>query len=277
MKKVYIMIIPKKTIICLSVIASLGLVFIWCLQLFISQGQPISTFTDLSHHPKEGGKLAIIIDDFGSSRVGVKEMMSINRHLTFAVMPFCQYTQEDAKAAYEKGYEVIVHLPMEANYGKMSWLGPHPILAGMKEDEVRKIVMDSFEDVPYAVGANIHMGSKASSDESIISTVLDIIKEKDLYFVDSLTASHPISKKVADAKGIRCYERNTFLDGQQPKSFIKGRLNEAADVSLKKGYAVAIGHVGIEGGKVTAEAICEMLPEFERKNIELVFVSELEQ
>ncbi len=33
-------------------------------------------------------RLAIIIDDFGSSGDGVKEMMSIDRHLTFAVMPF---------------------------------------------------------------------------------------------------------------------------------------------------------------------------------------------
>lgn len=256
MKRLYFMVISKKTFIRLWIIASLGVVFIGGLLFFISQGRPISTFTNLSHLPKEGGKLAIIIDDFGSSREGVEEMMSINRHLTFAVMPFCRHSQEDAKVACEKGYEVIVHLPMEPNYGKRSWLGPYPILAGMKEDEVRQIVRDSFEDVPFAVGANIHMGSKASSDESIISAVLDIIKEKDLYFVDSRTAVHPIGKKVADAKGVRCYERNIFLDGQQPKSFIKGRLTEAADVALKKGYAVAIGHVGIEGGKVTAEAIC---------------------
>lgn len=202
-------------------------------------------------------------------------MMSISRHLTFAVMPFSTHSREDAKAAYEKGYEVIVHLSMEPNHGKRSWMGPRPVLAGMTEDEVRQIVRDAFEDVPFAVGANIHMGSKASSDESIISAVLDIIKEMNLYFVDSRTANHPIGKKVADAKGVRCYERNVFLDGQQPKSFIKGRLTEAADITLKKGYAVAIGHVGIEGGKVTAEAIREMLPEFDRKNIELVFVSEL--
>lgn len=227
--------------------------------------------------PGEGGKLAIIIDDFGAGRNGVKEMMSINRNLTFAVMPFSEYSREDAEAAHENGYEVIVHLPMEPNQGKRSWLGPRPILAGMKGDEVRQIVRDAFEDVPFAAGANIHMGSKASSDESIISAVLDIIKEKELYFVDSRTADHPIGKKVADVMGVRCYERNIFMDGQQPKSFVKSRLAEAADVSVKKGYAVAIGHVGIEGGKITAEAIREMLPEFDRKNVELVYVSELDR
>lgn len=277
MRKLYFMAISKKAVIRLSVAAVLGAAFIWGLFFFISQGRPISIFENLSPSPERGGKLAIIIDDFGSSREGVEEMMSINRHLTFAVMPFLAHSKEYAEAAHAKGYEVIVHLPMEANHGKRSWLGPRPILAGMNADEVRQTLRDAFEAVPFAVGANNHMGSKASSDQSIISAVLDVIKEKDLYFVDSRTADHPIGKKVAAEKGVRCYERNIFLDGQQPKSFVKGRLAEAANVALKNGYAVAIGHVGIEGGQATAEAIREMLPEFERKNIKLVFVSELDR
>ncbi len=219
--------------------------------------------------------LAIIIDDFGSDRRGVKEMMSIDRHLTFAVMPFCEHSEEDARAAYEKGYEVIVHLPMEPIKGKRSWLGPNPILSGMNSDTVEKIVKDSFESIPFASGANIHMGSKASGEENIVTAILHIIKEKKLYFVDSYTAPHPISKKLADEMGIPCYNRDVFLDGQQPKSFVVKRLREACDVAEKKGYAVAIGHVGIEGGTVTVEAIKEMLPEFDRRNIKLVFISEL--
>jgi uncharacterized protein len=221
------------------------------------------------------GKLAIIIDDFGQSRDGVNEMMSINGHLTFAVMPFMEHSIQDAENAHEKGYEVIVHLPMEPNYGKPSWLGPSPIMAGMRNEEVKQIVRESFENIPYAVGANIHMGSKASSEESIVSSILDIIKDKSLYFVDSRTANHPIGKKLADEKGVLCYDRDIFLDGQKPLSYIKSQLIKAEGLALKKGYAVAIGHVGMEGGKVTAQAISEMLAEFESKNVKLVFVSEL--
>ena len=50
-----------------------------------------------------GGKLAIVIDDFGSSRLGVNEMMSIKEHLTFAVMPFLDNTLEDAEIAHGNG------------------------------------------------------------------------------------------------------------------------------------------------------------------------------
>lgn len=224
----------------------------------------------------EGGKLAIIIDDFGSGRNGVKEMMSIKRHLTFAVMPFLDYSHSDAQNAHENGFEVIVHLPLEAYNGSMSWLGPEPILYGMNEDRVRDIVQRSIDDVPYAVGANIHMGSKASGSEIIAHAILSIIGEKKMYFVDSKTAYHPVCSKVASELGVVCFERDVFLDGKQPKSFVKKRLAEAEEIALKAGQALAIGHVGAEGGKVTAEAIEEMLPEFDEKGIQLVFVSELD-
>lgn len=223
------------------------------------------------------GYLAIIIDDLGSGREGVKEMMEISQHLTFAVMPFLDYSTQDALSAHEKGYEIIVHLPMEPMKGKRSWLGPNPIMAGMEYEEVRDIVKKSLDDIPYAAGANIHMGSKASSEEIIISAILDEIKERELFFVDSKTASKPIAQAIAKQKNVVCFNRDVFLESldNKSKSFIKKRLKEAGDIALKKGYAVAIGHVGKEGGKVTAKAITEMIPEFDEKNIKLVFVSEL--
>ncbi len=278
MKKKFLMTFSKKILIRLSLALLALIVTIVCIILVLvsSSHQRSTSISGELRKPGEKARLAIIIDDFGSGRDGVKEMMSINKHITFAVMPFLEHSEEDAQNAYEKGYEVIIHMSMEPNYGKRSWLGPRPILAGMNGDEVRKIARDAFDSIPFAAGANIHMGSKASSDEIVISALMDVIKERRLYFVDSRTASHPVAKKIAKEKNVRCYDRDVFLDGQQPKSFIINRLREAGDIALKYGKAVAIGHVGIEGGKVTAEAIGEMLPDFESRNIELVFVSELD-
>jgi uncharacterized protein len=227
--------------------------------------------TDRNEH----AKLAIIIDDFGQSRKGIKEMISIQRHLTFAVMPFLEYSVFDAEAAHKKGFEIIVHLPMEPNIGKRSWLGPRPILTALNDQEVQQIVMDSFQNVPYAIGANIHMGSKASEDERIMSDILDVIKAKGLYFVDSKTSSKKIARETANSKGVLFFERDVFLDSSQSIDFIKKRLKQAGEIALKRGYSVAIGHVGNEGGKVTADAINETLSWFDEKNIDLVFVSEL--
>ena len=277
MRRKYVLIFRRKLVH--KIVFILGIVILALTILnnhrIIGLVKPIFMMSDDLEEKKTDAKLAIIIDDFGSSRDGVKEMMSIDRHLTFAVIPFLDYSEKDAVAAYEKGYEVIAHLPLEPVKGKRSWLGPMPILSGMEYDKVRGIVKESIDNIPYARGANIHMGSKASSEEIIMTAILDEIKERNLYFVDSLTASKPVSKKIAQNIGVVCFNRDVFLDGQQPKSFVKERLRKAGDIALKCGAAVAIGHVGIEGGRVTAQAITEMLPEFDEKNIRLVFISEL--
>lgn len=283
MKKVYFVVFRptlfyKLLLICVVIILSLSLIssgrslYEGTKSIFMEEGsseaQPTETQPTVA-------KLSIVIDDFGSTKAGVEEMMAIDRHLTFAVIPFLDYSNKNAVEAHEKGFEVIAHLPMEPKKGKRSWLGPNPILSGMDYETVRKIVKESIENVPFAVGANIHMGSKASSEEVIMSAVIDEIKERNLLFLDSCTASKPIAKDIALKKEVLCYERDVFLDGQQPKAFVIKRLKQAADVALKKGYAIAIGHVGIEGGKVTAEAITEMIPELDKNNIKLVFLSEL--
>lgn len=283
MKKIRFIVIHKKTARCFisAILLSFSIIVVNAIYFTTSnlniRASSDSNETNFAFTPDSGGpaKLAIIIDDFGQNRRGVKEMMSINRHITFAVMPFLTFTEEDARNAHEKGYEVIVHLPMEANGGHLSWVGPRPILSEMNDSEVKQLVEDAFRNVPFAKGANIHMGSKVGSDERIITDVLSAIKALNLYFVDSRSCKTPIAKKIADSIGVICYDRNVFLDSVKDKSNIKKNLKSACEIALKKGRAVAIGHVGTEGGRVTAEAISEMLPEIEEMGVQLVFVSEL--
>lgn len=281
--RIIVLCLPQKRIKRLSaaifiIAAAIAALFIFKPSILggISKAAQSGSFeNEYSQIREPAGKLAIVIDDFGLDRNGVKEMMSINRHLTFAIMPFLKYSEEDADDAYEKGYEVIIHLAMEPYHGKREWLGPKPILSGMPDDEVRQIVRDAIENIPHASGANIHMGSKASSEESIMKCVLEELSLKDMYFVDSRTSSKGIADRLAQSYGIACYDRHIFLDEGQPIEHVIQQLRKAMELSIKQGKAVAIGHVGHEGGKTTAQAIQEMLPEFDRNNVQLVYISEL--
>ncbi|MDQ2087048.1 divergent polysaccharide deacetylase family protein [Herbivorax sp. ANBcel31] len=281
MKSICFITLQKKHIVRSIIIISLIILTILAISIFalVKKSPPFSPVLDgeisEQNDTTRTGKLAIVIDDFGSSRDGVEEMMSIEKPLTFAVMPFLPHSEIDAKNAHDKGYEVIVHLPMEPYHGKKSWLGPKPVMSDMDTLDVMEIVRDSIENIPYAKGLNNHMGSKATSNEKIVSGIMDVLKEKELYFLDSLTTDSPVGEKIAEEKSITYYQRDIFLDGQKPKNHIKNQLKKAGEIALEKEYAVAIGHVGMEGGKVTAEAISDMIPEFDKNNIQLVFVSDL--
>ncbi|HOJ10037.1 MAG TPA: divergent polysaccharide deacetylase family protein [Clostridiales bacterium] len=223
-------------------------------------------------------KLAIIIDDFGQNRDGVKEMMEIGRPMTFAIMPFLTYTKADANKAHEKGFEVIVHLPMQSQDRDIaSWLGPRPIKLGQSNNEIRRIVLDSFRVVPHAVGANIHMGTKSSEDPRVMSCVMKNMEEKNLYFVDSMTSSKSVCREVAKDIKINFVERNYFLEQSSIKTmaYARQQLLTAGELAVKKGYAVVIGHVGSAGGRTTARAIKETIPQLEKMGIQLVQVSKL--
>ena len=229
-----------------------------------SQAVPVAATVD------NGAYLCIIIDDFGSSRDGVRQMMSVDAHLTLAVMPYGPFTAQDAQEAHDRGYEVIVHLPMEPLYGSPSWLGPNAILCSQDDDKISALTAMALKNVPYAVGANVHMGSKASADERVMGSVLAQVASADMFFVDSRTGEKSVIPTVAQQYEVPCLERNVFLDGQQPKEYVRKQLSLARDVALQQGYAVAIG-----GGKVTAEVLSEMLPDFQRDGIRIVFASEL--
>jgi uncharacterized protein len=122
--------------------------------------------------------ISIVIDDFGNNMRGTKEMLELPIPLTVAVMPLMETTQKDAELAHRLGHEVIVHMPMEPIRGKPSWLGPGAITTDLSNKEIRKRVEAAIESVPYAVGMNHHMGSKATADERVMRVVLTVCRER---------------------------------------------------------------------------------------------------
>lgn len=244
--------------------------------IYANAGSVAVTDPDPGHSAgRATARLAIIIDDFGQGRDGVKQMMAIGRHLTFAVMPFSMFTKEDAEDGYAKGYEIIVHMPMEPMKGPPEWVGANPILCSQDDEKITSIAHMAIEDVPHALGANVHMGSKASADDRVMRCILGEVRDAGFFFVDSRTGQKSVIKAVAQELNVPCLERNVFLDGHRPQSYIVNQLKLAEKIALQNGYAIAIGHVGTEGGKPTAAAIVAMLDEFDANGVQLVFVSEL--
>ncbi len=104
-------------------------------------------------------------------------MLKLPIPFTVAVMPFLPSTKQDAQLAHDRGLEVILHLPMEPVRGKKSWLGPGAITTDLSSDEIHKRIVAAIDDVPYAIGINNHMGSKATADERVMKILVEICKE----------------------------------------------------------------------------------------------------
>ena len=257
-------VIIKKAVIIVIVIA---LVLTICF---------FNRYTQTLSDQVEPKKIAIIIDDFGNNGEGTDDMLKIKEHLTVAVMPNSPYSINDAERAHKKGLEVIIHLPMEPIRGKKSWLPPDSITSDLSLEEVLKRTRAAFDQIPYAVGFNNHMGSKISTNRDMMYVILKEAKKRDFFVLDSRTVVGSVIDEVSQDIGINHYDRDMFIDSKSEYEVYKQVL-KLAEISEEKGYAIGIGHVGPAGGKITARGIEDALPELKKRNIELVYVSQIKQ
>ena len=107
--------------------------------------------------------------------------------------------------------------------------------------------------------------------------IYNYAKNNDLFFLDSRTHIGTICQDVANENNIVYLGRDEFLEPNGNKSYqgVKHHLMVATNLAKEKGYAIAIGHVGIHGGENTAKAIKDSINEIENMDVEIVPLSEL--
>jgi len=215
-------------------------------------------------------KVAFIIDDLGYETDVAKKMIELEFPVTLSILPFLQYSDFIAEEGRKNNKEIILHLPMEPSNTTAN-PGPGAIKSYMSEEEIRQSVRKSILDFPYIIGVNNHMGSKITENRKLMETVLEEIKEYNLFFIDSMTTKDSIAYIVAQEMGIKSSVRSVFLDNENDMEYIKGQMLNVQEIALKKGEAIAIGHSRIN----TFYVLKRMFPELVKVGIEIVPVSKL--
>jgi polysaccharide deacetylase 2 family uncharacterized protein YibQ len=223
---------------------------------------------------KPPSKVAIIIDDLGNGLKGTEEIFSIQSPLTVAIMPFLKTSKQDAIRAHKAGFEVLLHIPMEPVRGKKSWLGPGAITTDMSDQAIKDLLRKEINSIPYVVGVNNHMGSKATADPRVVRDILEVLKEKRLFIVDSGTSTNSKILSLAKQMGVPCVKRTVFLDNQNSRTYIQQQFKSLVKIAHHQGWGVGIGHVGLQGLN-TSEVLQTMLPHLKQEGISVVKVSEI--
>jgi len=220
--------------------------------------------------------IAIVIDDWGYNLSNLPALYSIRKPITLAILPNLKYSTKIAQEAEKKRYETILHLPLESKGNKNPEL--LTIRCNMEDKEIMRKFDLSLQSVPGVSGVNNHQGSKATENSSVMRVVLGQIKNKNLFFLDSITSGKSVCKTVAEAMDLRYVSRDVFLDlpssaydKKNISDYIRNQVCKLAQVSLKKGYAIGIGH----DRAATLKVIKEMIPELEKMGLRFVRVSDV--
>ena len=217
------------------------------------------------------GVIGLIIDDFGYRNDHVSNgFLQLPGKLTYAIIPGHDYSQLFSKKAYDAGYEIIVHLPME-NIGKTYGEEEYVLMSYFQDDEIKNRINKAFDLLPESIGLNNHQGSRGTADSRVMTLVAGVIKEKKKFFIDSRTTNNSLAETTMRKYGVPTNKRDVFLDNELDEEKIKMQLLELADVSEEKGIAIGIGHVKPQ----TLNVLAKEIPVLQKKGFRFEFVSNL--
>jgi polysaccharide deacetylase 2 family uncharacterized protein YibQ len=215
-------------------------------------------------------KLAIILDDFGSDLGAADAVFALPYPLTISVLPHHEHSTDIAREAERRGYQVMLHLPMQSVANEKP--EARELRPGMPAPEVSALVEEFLLDIPGVVGVNNHQGSQATSDAGLMSELMPVLGERHLFYVDSRTTAVTVAYDTAQSFGVPSAFRNVpFLDDVGEVAAIRKQLGLALRGAREKGEAVAIGHPH----PPTLQALREILPQAQAQGVRLVFASEL--
>ncbi len=207
----------------------------------------------------------LIIDDLGHNKESIDRILRIKQPLNLAVLPHLPHSLYAAHAAYRGGRDVILHLPMEPKYSSgytADDAGEGVLLLGFSIDQVRQELRRNIMAVPNIAGVNNHMGSKFMENEELVKTVMQELKTRGLYFVDSFTTPNSRGYSVARQFGVKTLKRDVFIDqSERGKEYTMEQLDRLVRIAEKNGIAVGIGHPYPQ----TIDALEEYIPKIEEK------------
>lgn len=222
------------------------------------------------------GAIAVVIDDVGNADGSLERLARLEGPLAIAVLPGAPRAREAAALAKRKGWDLLVHLPMEGARGPAE---PETISSGDGDAEIARRVAAAIDRVDGASGLNNHQGSLATADRRVVRAVLSVVRQRGLFFLDSRTSAASVAAEEARALGLATIPRDVFLDDARAEASAEGGAPEALatawsralGLAASRGHAVVIGHPSAS----TVDFLAVSLPALDGRGVLRVKVSEL--
>ncbi|MCW8106914.1 divergent polysaccharide deacetylase family protein [Alteromonas ponticola] len=208
-------------------------------------------------------QIMLIMDDIGYRHTD-RAALALPTEVIFSILPATPLSEELAIKANAQGRDVMLHLPMEALNGKA--LGPQGLQVGMYPSTISKTFSQAMANVPFAIGVNNHMGSRLTQEVAPMLALMQEIKARELFFVDSRTTVNSVAEQVAKEMGLPVVSRNVFIDHTLTIEAMDKALQRLVSLAKRRGFAVGIAHPH----PITVQFLMDALPVLSKQGIQLV-------
>ncbi len=220
-------------------------------------------------------ELVLIIDDIGYSKTLGKRAIELPGAITYAIIP---HTPAAKELAYHTKYidyrkEIIVHMPMQAANNPKADIAlkkERGLIAKYNKPVFKNILEAAIKDIPFARGLSNHMGSGLTTMPEKMTWLMESLKEKNYYFVDSRTTTLSAARNAANNNQVSYLERDIFLDSDPSPEAIAHYFALAVKQAKEEGLAIVIAHPY----QTTLNFLEAQLPLLEQQGIKLISATE---
>ena len=191
--------------------------------------------------PSQKPLIVIVLDDVGVNRAGARAAIGLSKAVTLSFMTYADGVADMARQARDNGHDVMLHLPMEPKGDQDP--GPQALLTSLSVAELKTRLNWGLSRFTGYIGVNNHMGSRFTEWTRGMRVVMEEIRQRRVFFMDSKTSPQSVVAREARRAGVPLLIRDIFLDNdyKNPETIV-AQLERAEKIAKRRGYVIAIGH-----------------------------------
>lgn len=196
----------------------------------------VVTITRANRFLSDAATMAVLLEefDFGADQTTI-DILSFPEPLTLSLVPDKEKAGWTAQAATEYNKEIVIAVPLESHTVPRSKAPSPMIMVHHEEDKIRRTIDDFAKIIPQFSGFCNLLGSRACEDSRVMRIVLEEVKKRHGYFVDTREARGSVTAELADQLGVPYAEVTASVAKGDDGEHIEEQLRHQCLVAQKRG------------------------------------------
>lgn len=190
--------------------------------------------------PGKEPMIALVIDDCGIAEAATRAAIALPSEVSLTFLPYGAKSSALAHLAAAAGHDILLHMPMQPEGPADP--GPDALTVDLPAPEIMRRMQEGFDSLPPVIGMNNHMGSRFTSNPSAMAPVVEVLQQRNVFFLDSVTSAKSVAAKMTRAVGVPTLSRDVFLDDTVTEAEVERQLARTEALARRHGSAIAIGH-----------------------------------